>query len=78
MGRYVTNTKEEQLEMLHAIGYDSFDELYRDVPEQMQIHGDLKIPAGMSELEVLQKLEGMAAKNTVFPHVFRGLPRSSE
>ena len=58
--------------MLHAIGYDSFDELYRDVPEQMQIHGDLKIPAGMSELEVLQKLEGMAAKNTVFPHVFRG------
>ena len=72
MVRYVTNTKEEQLEMLHAIGYDSFDDLYRDVPEQMQIHGDLKIPAGMSELEVLKKLEGMAAKNTVFPHIFRG------
>ncbi|MBU9736992.1 aminomethyl-transferring glycine dehydrogenase subunit GcvPA [Diplocloster agilis] len=72
MGRYVTNTREEQQEMLRAIGYESFDDLYRDVPEQMQIHGELKIPCGVSELEVQRRMEAMAAKNKVFPHIFRG------
>ena len=56
MGRYVTNTREEQQEMLRAIGYESFDDLYRDVPEQMQIHGELKIPCGVSELEVQRRI----------------------
>lgn len=57
--------------MLEAIGCQSVDDLYAQVPSEMRLD-HLDLPDGKSELEVRRILEGIAAKNTVFPSVFRG------
>ena len=57
--------------MLGAIGCQSVDDLFAQVPEEMRLD-HLDLPDGKSELEVRRILEGIAAKNTVFPSVFRG------
>lgn len=71
MGSYLPSTPEERAAMLAEIGCDSIDELYRNVPQDVRC-GELDIPSGLSEMEVLSELERMAGKNTVFRSVFRG------
>ena len=72
MGSYVPNTQEERQAMLDAAGYESMDDLFRDIPEEVKLKGGLNIPAGLSELEVKRKMQSIAAKNKVFPTIFRG------
>lgn len=72
MGTYVSSTKEEQLLMLKTLGYDSFEGLFSHLPEEVKQKGGLNIPEGLSELEVQARIEALAAKNTVYPHIFRG------
>lgn len=72
MGSYVPNTEGEQIEMLKAIGYDSFDALFAHIPDTVKLKDGLDIPAGLSEMEVLQRMEAMAAKNKVYRQIFRG------
>lgn len=72
MGSFISSTGEEQLEMLHSLGYESFAELFGHVPEQVKLKKELNLPKGLSELETAEKIGGMAAKNTVFSHIFRG------
>ena len=57
--------------MLESIGCQSVDDLFAQVPPEMRLD-HLDLPDGKSELEVRRVLEGIAAKNTVFPSVFRG------
>jgi glycine dehydrogenase subunit 1 len=71
MGSYIPNTKAEQLAMLKEIGYDSFDALFAHVPAQARIK-ELDLPAGLSEMETLAKMEELAAKNRVYSAIFRG------
>lgn len=72
MGNFISTTREQQLQMLKESGYDSFDGLFASVPDEVLLKGGLDIPKGCSEMEVGWRLEGMAAKNRVFPHIFRG------
>ena len=73
MASYIPSTRAEREEMLAVVGVDSYEDLYRDVPAEMLLHdGELKIPAGLSELEVHRKVSRMAAKNIIFPTVLRG------
>ena len=72
MGHYLSITDEQKGQMLNAIGIRSLDELYTAVPSKLLQKSGLNIPQGMSELEVLRTMEAMAAKNIVFPTVFRG------
>ena len=72
MGSYVPNTQEERQAMLETAGYESMDDLFRDIPEEVKLKGGLNIPAGLSELEVKRKMQSIAAKNKVFPTIFRG------
>ena len=72
MGSYVPSTQAERQEMLEAIGLNSYQELYCDVPGQMLLDRPLEIPSGMSELEVGRAVKSMAAKNRVFSTVLRG------
>ena len=72
MGNYIPGTPEEQQKMLRAAGYQSFDELYRDVPESVRLKELPEFPEGISELEVQRKMEKIAAKNRVFGTVLRG------
>ena len=71
MGSYLPSTAEERQSMLEAIGCQSMEDLYAQVPPEMRVE-KLDLPEGKSELEVRRILEGLAAENTVFPAVFRG------
>ncbi|WP_297717304.1 aminomethyl-transferring glycine dehydrogenase subunit GcvPA [Intestinimonas sp.] len=71
MGSYQPSTQAERQAMLEAVGCRSMDDLYAQVPAEMRVE-QLDLPEGGSELEVRRTLEGIAAKNMVFPSVFRG------
>lgn len=72
MGKYIPNTDAEQKAMLQESGFSSFDDLFRDIPQEVKLKGELSIPAGLSELEVRRDMSALANKNEVFPVIFRG------
>ena len=59
---YIPNTEEDQREMLHALGLDSVEELFTDIPEEYR-SPTLNLPGPLSELEVRRELEGLATQN---------------
>tara|TARA_B100001079_G_scaffold236269_1_gene218630 strand:+ start:1163 stop:2515 length:1353 start_codon:yes stop_codon:yes gene_type:complete len=59
---YIPNTTGEQAEMLAALGIDSIDRLFADIPDQFR-NPTLDLPAPLSELEIQRELGAMAAKN---------------
>ena len=71
MGTYVPNTEAQKRSMLSAIGVGAVEELFAAVPRDMLVDS-LRIPEGLSELSVRQKVSAMAAKNRVYPTVLRG------
>lgn len=72
MGSYVPNTMDERLQMLQTMGYDSIDELFADIPQEVRLQGGPDIPEGKSELEVRRKMTEIAGKNRIFHTIFRG------
>jgi len=50
--------------MLASIGLDSAEQLFRSIPNDVQLNRPLKITDPLSEPEVIAALEAMAAKNT--------------
>ena len=72
MGSYIPSTAKQQEEMLHAAGFTSMDDLYRDIPEEMRFRGELNLPDGKSELEVERTLRKIGEKNKVYSTIFRG------
>ncbi|MDO5550330.1 MAG: aminomethyl-transferring glycine dehydrogenase subunit GcvPA [Lachnospiraceae bacterium] len=72
MGSYVPNTKQEQQEMLREIGFESFDEMFSNIPEGVKLKVPLELPAGLSEQAVIRKMEEIADQNVIFKHIFRG------
>jgi len=60
---YYPNTDDDQREVLVAIGVKKFDELIKDVPAEIRLKGNLKIPQAMSELEVIKHVSTLANKN---------------
>lgn len=69
---YIAHTKEEQQKMLAAIGLDTLDDLYADVPEGARFSGSLRLPEGVSEFEALAKMQELADQNKVYKTIFRG------
>jgi len=59
---YIPNTTGEQAEMLAALGIDSIDELFTDIPAEFR-NPSLDLPAPLSELDIQRELSGLAAKN---------------
>jgi glycine dehydrogenase subunit 1 len=49
--------------MLRAIGVDSIEDLFADVPEELRMRRPLDIPDGMAEQEVADHLAALAARN---------------
>lgn len=72
MGSYISTTEAETKEMLAVIGQNTVDGLFRHIPEEVKIKGELKLPKGMSESEIYKKMEQLAGKNVVFSSIFRG------
>jgi glycine dehydrogenase subunit 1 len=61
--RYTSATPGDRAEMLAAIGVDSVDELFAQVPEELRLGRPLALPAGMSEAEVFERLAALAGGN---------------
>lgn len=49
--------------MLRQIGVASTEKLFDSIPEDLRLPGRLKVPAAMSELELLKRFEEMGARN---------------
>ena len=58
--------------MLNEIGYADFDDLFKDIPAEARVQGELNLPKGKSEIEVSQIMEELASDNVVFDSIFRG------
>lgn len=63
MAGYAPITPTDQAEMLAAIGVDSIDELFAQIPEDVRLGRPLDLPDGMSESEVYRFLAGLADTN---------------
>ena len=62
--RYIPNSPEERAEMLQIVGLDSAAELFRSIPQNLQLNRPLNITEPLAEPELLAGLEQMAAENT--------------
>ena len=49
MGTYVPDTKQEQQEMLREIGFNSFDEMFSHIPEEVKLKDGLDLMPGISQ-----------------------------
>ena len=61
---YVPNTSSDRRSMLDAIGVDSVEELFDDIPED-HFNSDLDIPAARDELELGRYARELAGMNSV-------------
>ncbi len=62
--RYIPNSPEERDEMLAVVGLSNAKELFRSIPEDVQLNRVLNVTDPLAESEVIAAMEGMAAKNT--------------
>src|SRR5271169_2715378 len=61
--RYLPLTDRDRGEMLAAIGVDSIDTLFADVPGPARLDGLVDLPKAMGEIEVERAISRMAARN---------------
>src|SRR5215211_5503492 len=62
--RYIPNSPEEREEMLEVVGLKSADELFRSIPQNVQLNRALNITEPLAETEVIGAMDEMAAKNS--------------
>ena len=62
--RYLPLSADDRGQMLAAIGVDSVDDLYRDVPAGGRLTSPIELPGHTGEIEVERALTSMAARNT--------------
>ena len=60
---YFPNTSDDQRAMLRAIGVDSLDALFEQVPTELRLMRPLNLPPAMGELELTAQLAALAESN---------------
>jgi glycine dehydrogenase subunit 1 len=60
---FLSLTDADREEMLAAIGVDSIEALFRDIPEGLRFQGELDLPPALSEPELVAHLEELAGRN---------------
>src|SRR3712207_6843119 len=63
MSRYTSATDADRQEMLAAVGVETIDDLFADVPEGVRLGRALDLPPGRPEQEVYALLRDLAARN---------------
>jgi glycine dehydrogenase subunit 1 len=61
---YILNTPADQQAMLASIGVRSMEGLFAQVPAELRLKRELKIPPALSELELTAHVGQLAARNT--------------
>ena len=60
---YVPHTPEDQKEMLRAIGAESLEALFADIPATYRLNRLLDLPAPLAEQEIWEHMSRLAARN---------------
>lgn len=60
---YIPNTDANRRAMMNDIGIDSVEELLTVIPPEVRLKAQLNLPPALSELELLDKMDQMAAQN---------------
>ncbi|MFO7295510.1 MAG: aminomethyl-transferring glycine dehydrogenase subunit GcvPA [Caldicoprobacter sp.] len=63
MGRYIPNTAQDRQDMLEKLGLHSIEQLYEDIPCEVQLKNSLALPVPLSEMELVNHMRDIAAKN---------------
>jgi glycine dehydrogenase subunit 1 len=63
MSRYTGVTDQDLRAMLGAIGADSLEDLFADIPESVRLDREIDLPPGRSEQEVYEHLAELAGRN---------------
>ena len=61
--RYLPMTSQDAEEMLKAIGAESIEDLFSDIPEKVRFKGEYKIKKAKSETALLKELTELSEKN---------------
>jgi glycine dehydrogenase subunit 1 len=61
--QFAPHTDHDVRAMLERIGVSSVEELFDQIPEGVRLGRDLAIPDGVSEMEILADLRGLAGRN---------------
>jgi glycine dehydrogenase subunit 1 len=61
--RYIPNSPDERADMLEQIGVASTEKLFESIPENLRLREPLKVPAAMSEIELLKRFEDVGTRN---------------
>ena len=61
---YIPNTDDDRTAMLQAVGAPTVESLFADIPAEFR-NPDLRLPPPLSELELHQEMERLAARNTL-------------
>jgi glycine dehydrogenase subunit 1 len=61
--KFTPHTDSEIEEMLSAIGVSSLDGLLDQIPSRVRLDGSLRLPEGVSELEIVEDLGRLAARS---------------
>ncbi|HEY1404997.1 MAG TPA: aminomethyl-transferring glycine dehydrogenase subunit GcvPA, partial [Spirochaetota bacterium] len=60
---YASHSKSDVKEMLEVIGITSLDDLFSDIPKEIQLKSPLSLPKAMSEIELDLLMHDIASKN---------------
>ncbi|MCX7421482.1 MAG: aminomethyl-transferring glycine dehydrogenase subunit GcvPA [Planctomycetia bacterium] len=60
---YLFNTPDQQSEMLKAVGANSVDELFDQIPQELRLDRPLRLPAPMTELELEAHMRDVVSQN---------------
>jgi glycine dehydrogenase subunit 1 len=60
---YVLNTADDQSAMLQRIGVPSVQDLFQSIPAELRLKGPLQVPPALTEIELSQHLQELAARN---------------
>ena len=61
--RYLPMTDEDKKEMYEAIGIESSDTLFEDIPKEIRFEREFEIPEPVSEFELKKEMSELAKKN---------------
>ena len=65
---YISNTRDEQDEMLKEIGVASIEDLLQDIPYEIRLKRELQLPKPLSEAELKDDLLQMSERNADLIH----------
>ncbi|MBD3253810.1 MAG: aminomethyl-transferring glycine dehydrogenase subunit GcvPA [Candidatus Lokiarchaeota archaeon] len=68
---YIPFDKKDVDELLSAIGVNSIEDLFLDVPDELKVES-LNLPGGLSEFDLLREMKSIASKNKIYKSSFLG------